>query len=109
VKTKRHILVVELLGGFGEVLLVLPAVHALALSHPDADVSVPTSAPGHIGAGQAAPVVLPEDVNLIVRRATYGQPPHIALRVESVFSTDDMQVVRPRVSTHPTTTAEKLT
>ncbi len=42
----RRILVVELLGGFGDVLLVLPAVHALARSHPDADVSVLTFTPG---------------------------------------------------------------
>lgn len=42
----RRILVVELLGGFGDVLLALPAVHALARSHPDAEVTVLTFAPG---------------------------------------------------------------
>jgi ADP-heptose:LPS heptosyltransferase len=48
VKARRQILVVELLGGFGDMLLVLPAVHALARSHPDADVCVLTFAPGHV-------------------------------------------------------------
>lgn len=42
----RDILVVELLGGFGDVLLALPSVHALARSHPGARVSVLTFAPG---------------------------------------------------------------
>ncbi|MFP5282636.1 MAG: glycosyltransferase family 9 protein [Actinomycetes bacterium] len=42
----RRILVVELLGGFGDVLLVLPAVHALARSHPGAAVTVLTFTPG---------------------------------------------------------------
>lgn len=42
----RRILVVELLGGFGDLLLVLPAVHALARSHPGAEVTVLTFAPG---------------------------------------------------------------
>ena len=42
----RRILVVELLGGFGDVLLVLPAVHALARSHPAAELTVLTFTPG---------------------------------------------------------------
>ena len=42
----RLILVVELLGGFGDVLLALPAVHALARSHPDARLDVLTFTPG---------------------------------------------------------------
>ncbi|MGI3784366.1 MAG: glycosyltransferase family 9 protein, partial [Janthinobacterium lividum] len=44
----RRILVVELLGGFGDVLLVLPAVHALARSHPDAALTVLTFTPGDV-------------------------------------------------------------
>ncbi|SER17114.1 glycosyltransferase family 9 protein [Microlunatus flavus] len=44
----RRILVVELLGGFGDVLLVLPAVHALARSHPQAEVDVLTFTPGDV-------------------------------------------------------------
>ena len=44
----RRILVVELLGGFGDVLLVLPAVHALARSHPDAALTVLTFTPGDL-------------------------------------------------------------
>ena len=44
----RRILVVELLGGFGDVLLVLPAVHALARSHPGAEVTVLTFTPGDV-------------------------------------------------------------
>jgi ADP-heptose:LPS heptosyltransferase len=42
----RRILVIELLGGFGDLLMILPAVHALALSHPDAAVTVLTFRPG---------------------------------------------------------------
>jgi ADP-heptose:LPS heptosyltransferase len=48
VSSIRRILVVELLGGFGDVLLVLPAVHALALSHPDVPLTVLTFAPGDV-------------------------------------------------------------
>jgi ADP-heptose:LPS heptosyltransferase len=44
----RRILVVELLGGFGDVLLVLPSVHALARSHPDAELTVLTFTPGDV-------------------------------------------------------------
>ena len=43
-----RILVVELLGGFGDVLLVLPAVHALARSHPEAELTVLTFTPGDV-------------------------------------------------------------
>ncbi|HZB51330.1 MAG TPA: glycosyltransferase family 9 protein [Mycobacteriales bacterium] len=42
----REILVVELLGGLGDVLMVLPAVHALARTHPGAAVRVLTFRPG---------------------------------------------------------------
>jgi ADP-heptose:LPS heptosyltransferase len=42
----REIVVVELLGGFGDLLLALPAVHALARAHPDATLRVVTLAPG---------------------------------------------------------------
>jgi len=42
----RSVLVVELLGGIGDLLLALPAVHALARSHPGARVTVLTFAPG---------------------------------------------------------------
>lgn len=38
----RDLLVVELLGGIGDLLLVLPAVHALARAHPKARVRVVT-------------------------------------------------------------------
>jgi len=41
-----EILVVELLGGFGDLLIALPAVHALARSHPGAAVRVVTFSPG---------------------------------------------------------------
>lgn len=44
----RRILVVELLGGFGDALLVLPAVHALARSHPQAELTVLTFTPGDV-------------------------------------------------------------
>lgn len=41
----RSVLVVELLGGIGDLLLALPAVHALARTYPAARVSVLTLAP----------------------------------------------------------------
>ena len=42
----RRILFVELLGGLGDLVIALPAIHALALSHPRAQVAVLTFAPG---------------------------------------------------------------
>lgn len=42
----RQILFVELLGGIGDLVMALPAIHALALSHPQAQVSVFTFRPG---------------------------------------------------------------
>src|SRR4051812_4389165 len=44
--TIREIAVVEMLGGFGDLLLVLPSIHALARRFPDANVRVVTLAPG---------------------------------------------------------------
>lgn len=41
------VLFVELLGGLGDVVIALPAIHALARSHPQASVTVLTFAPGH--------------------------------------------------------------
>lgn len=45
-KRVRSILFVELLGGFGDLLLALPAIQALGRSHPGARVTVLTFAPG---------------------------------------------------------------
>lgn len=42
----RSILFVELLGGLGDLLLALPAIHALGRSHPRARITVLTFAPG---------------------------------------------------------------
>lgn len=42
----RSILFVELLGGLGDLLLALPAIHALARSHPGARLTVLTFPPG---------------------------------------------------------------
>ena len=42
----RRILFVELLGGIGDLVTALPAVHALAQTYPDAELSVLTFAPG---------------------------------------------------------------
>jgi ADP-heptose:LPS heptosyltransferase len=42
----RHILFVELLGGLGDVLIALPAIAALARSHPQSRLTVLTFAPG---------------------------------------------------------------
>lgn len=42
----RDILVVDLLGGLGDLVLVLPAIHALARRHPGAALRVLTHEPG---------------------------------------------------------------
>ena len=42
----NKILFVELLGGLGDLVIALPAIHALALSHPQAQLTVLTFAPG---------------------------------------------------------------
>jgi ADP-heptose:LPS heptosyltransferase len=42
------ILVVDLLGGIGDLVMLLPSVHALARCHPDATVRVLTHAPGAV-------------------------------------------------------------
>jgi len=42
----RSILFVELLGGIGDVLIALPAIHALGRAHPSAQLTVLTFAPG---------------------------------------------------------------
>lgn len=42
----KRILFIELLGGLGDLVIALPAIHALAVSHPGAEVSVLTFAPG---------------------------------------------------------------
>lgn len=42
----RRILVIDLLGGLGDLIMVLPSVHALAEAHPDAELTVLTHAPG---------------------------------------------------------------
>lgn len=43
-----RILVVDLLGGLGDLIMVLPSVHALAGHHPGAEVTVLTHAPGAV-------------------------------------------------------------
>jgi ADP-heptose:LPS heptosyltransferase len=42
----QQILFVELLGGLGDVIIALPAIHALKRSHPGASLTVLTFAPG---------------------------------------------------------------
>ncbi len=42
-----RILVIDLLGGLGDLLLALPMVHALAAEYPDSELTVLTHAPGH--------------------------------------------------------------
>lgn len=42
----REILFVELLGSIGDVLIALRAIHALARSHPAAEITVLTLPPG---------------------------------------------------------------
>ncbi|MBV9921600.1 MAG: hypothetical protein JOY78_12205, partial [Pseudonocardia sp.] len=46
--TVRDILVVDLLGGIGDLVMVLPSIHALARRHPRAAVRVLTHAPGSV-------------------------------------------------------------
>jgi hypothetical protein len=41
----RRVLLIDLLGGLGDLIMVLPSVHALADAHPDADLTVLTHAP----------------------------------------------------------------
>ncbi len=41
----RRILLIDLLGGLGDLIMVLPSVHALADAHPDAELTVLTHAP----------------------------------------------------------------
>ncbi|MEJ2860971.1 glycosyltransferase family 9 protein [Actinomycetospora flava] len=41
-----RILVIDLLGGLGDLIMVLPGVHALAEAHPGAELTVLTHAPG---------------------------------------------------------------
>ena len=63
----RRVLFVELLGGFGDLLIALPAIQALALSHPRARHEVLTFAPGaellardpHVDAVHVAPRARP--------------------------------------------------
>jgi ADP-heptose:LPS heptosyltransferase len=43
-----RILVVDLLGGLGDLIMVLPSVHALAEHHPGAEVTVLTHGPGAV-------------------------------------------------------------
>ena len=42
----RRILLIDLLGGLGDLIMVLPSVHALAAAHPGAELTVLTHAPG---------------------------------------------------------------
>ncbi|WP_416674539.1 glycosyltransferase family 9 protein [Egbenema bharatensis] len=42
----RQILFIELLGGIGDLVIALPAIHALKRSHPQAELTVLTFAPG---------------------------------------------------------------
>lgn len=42
----HRILFVELLGGIGDLVIALPAIHSLARSHPSARLTVLTFAPG---------------------------------------------------------------
>ncbi|GAA4777127.1 hypothetical protein GCM10023200_07410 [Actinomycetospora chlora] len=42
----RRILVIDLLGGLGDLIMVLPSVHALARAHPGAELTVLTHASG---------------------------------------------------------------
>jgi glycosyl transferase family 9 (putative heptosyltransferase) len=44
----RDILVVDLLGGIGDLVMLLPSIHALARRHPRAAVRVLTHAPGSV-------------------------------------------------------------
>ena len=70
----RHMLFVELLGGFGDLLIALPAIQAVARSHPSARHEVLCFAPGaellthdpHVDAVRVAP---PGEARAAVARA----------------------------------------
>jgi len=70
----RDILVIDLLGGLGDLVMVLPVVHALARRHPGAALRLLTHAPG--GALVSADPAVTE-----VRRAARGHEPE-AVRAE---------------------------
>ena len=65
----RDILVVDLLGGIGDLVMLLPSIHALTRRHPRAAVRVLTHAPGSVllAADPAVVEVAPR------RRATSGR------------------------------------
>ena len=74
----REVLVVELLGGLGDLLLVLPAVHALAAAHPDAAVRVLT-----LGVGAPLLALDPAVAEVLVARDASG--PALRLRLAQVL------------------------
>ena len=70
----RDILVIDLLGGLGDLVMVLPVVHALARRHPGAALRLLTHAPGDA-------LVSADPAVTEVRRAARGHEPE-AVRAE---------------------------
>ncbi len=65
----KRILFVELIGGLGDLVIALPAIHALALSHPGSHMSVLTFPPG-------AELLEADPLVHAVRRAARGDKEH---------------------------------
>jgi len=84
---RRRILFIELLGGLGDVVIALPAVHALARAHPGAVVEVATYAPGaellrhdpYVGVLHEVPRGRPDEETLAVERLLAARRPHLAV------------------------------
>lgn len=84
---RRRILFVELLGGLGDVVIALPAIHALARAHPAAVVEVATYTPGlellrhdrHVGAVHEVTRGRPDEETAAVERLLAELRPDIAV------------------------------
>ena len=70
----RDILVIDLLGGLGDLVMVLPVLRALARAHPGAELRLLTHAPGDV-------LVSADPAVTEVRRAQRGREPE-AVRAE---------------------------
>lgn len=92
----RDLLVVELLGGLGDVVLVLPAVHALARAHPSARIRVLTFPPGDTLL--TADPQIAEVVTAPAGRAREAVAAELARPTDLVVSTTSYDGIRELVS-----------
>jgi ADP-heptose:LPS heptosyltransferase len=89
----RDILVIDLLGGLGDLVMVLPVVHALARRHPGAALRLLTHAPGD-------ELVTADPAVTEVRRAERGREPD-AVRAELDRRRPDLVVSTTRYGDIP--------